>query len=84
MTDLLDTFAALVASKITANLRNLPAQTSVKLYTISQVAEMLNRSKSSVQHLIAKGDLPAVRIGRRVQVEKDELERWIEQNRETR
>jgi len=78
--DLLDQFAALVAEKVAANLRSQPPS-QPRLYTVSQVAEMIGRSKGAVQHLISRGELPAVRSGRRVHVAAEDLERWIEENR---
>jgi excisionase family DNA binding protein len=76
----LDIFSALIAAKVTANLRNLPSAPPVKLLNISQVAAMTGRSKSSIQHLIARDEIPAVRIGRRVQVRPEDLQEWIRRN----
>jgi excisionase family DNA binding protein len=81
MNDLLDQFASLVAEKVTANLRTLPASPPIKLYTLSQVSEMIGRSKAAVQHLVARGELPSVKSGRRVHIAAEDLDQWIRQNK---
>ena len=37
-------------------------------FTVKQVAEMLKLSEKTIRRLVAKGDLPAVRIGRSIRL----------------
>jgi excisionase family DNA binding protein len=51
------------------------------LLTVKQAAVYLGRSEQSVQHLIFQKDLPVVRIGRRVHLDRRDLDAWIEKNK---
>lgn len=46
-------------------------------YSAKQVAVMTGLSRSTVYELIAAGELDAVRVGRRVLVRADSVERWF-------
>jgi excisionase family DNA binding protein len=48
------------------------------LLTVKQAAVYLGRSEQSVQHLIFQKEVPVVRIGRRVHLDRRDLESWIE------
>ncbi len=48
-----------------------------RLLTVKQAAQYLGRSEASVQHLIAKGTLRTFRADRRVQLDVQDLDRWI-------
>lgn len=52
--------------------------TSKRLYTVEEAAEFLGRTKEAVQHLIAAGKIPTVRSDRRVFLDREDLERWIQ------
>ncbi len=54
-----------------------------RLFTISEAGEYLGRTTWAVRHLIWNGVLPSVRIGRRVQVDVNDLEALIEKNKTT-
>ena len=45
-----------------------------KAYRIPDVARLLSRSEHAVRTMIARGDLPSRRLGRRVVILADELE----------
>lgn len=77
----LDAVLDLLADKVAERLRSQITPQPVKLLTVVQVGDMIGRSKSAVQHLIAAGEIPAVKVGRRVHVEVEEIQKWIERNR---
>ena len=47
------------------------------LLTASQVAEILNTSKSFAYALMNKGEIPVVRLGKSVRVRQKDLEEYI-------
>ncbi|HEY1757664.1 MAG TPA: helix-turn-helix domain-containing protein [Bryobacteraceae bacterium] len=51
------------------------------LLTVKQAAVYLGRSEQSVQHLVFQKDLPVVRVGRRVHLDRRDLDGWIEKNK---
>lgn len=52
-----------------------------RLYSIPEAATYLGRSVWSVRELIWNGNLPSVRMGRRVHLDIIDLDRWIERNK---
>jgi excisionase family DNA binding protein len=52
-----------------------------RLYTIAEAAEYLGRSAWAVRSLIWCGKLPAVRDGKRILVDVNDMDRWIEANK---
>lgn len=53
-----------------------------RLLTVRQAAEYLGRSEQAVQHLVSAGKVPTVRADRRVFVDRCDLDRWIEENKQ--
>ncbi len=51
--------------------------TNNRLLRISEVAEHLNVSVNRAYEIARSGLLPAVRIGRRVRVDSDQLQAWV-------
>ena len=51
------------------------------LFTVKEAAIYVGRSEQSVQHLIFQRELPVVRIGRRVHLDRRDLDSWIEKNK---
>jgi excisionase family DNA binding protein len=49
------------------------------LLTVAETAAKLNVSEKTVRRLIAKGSLPALRVGGAVRVDPLELELWLDQ-----
>jgi excisionase family DNA binding protein len=75
-----------LAVEVAAILRPEIARLSVvaiqpALLTVKQAAIYLGRSEQSVQHLIFQKDLPVVRVGRRVHLDRRDLDVWIEKNK---
>jgi excisionase family DNA binding protein len=52
-----------------------PAPNAPLLLRVSAAAELLGVSRSTLYQLIAKGEVPVIRIGRSVRVARRELER---------
>ncbi len=52
-----------------------------RLYTIAEAARYLGRTPWAVRHLIYRGVLPEVRIGRRVHVDIRDLDSIIDRNK---
>lgn len=48
---------------------------------VPAVAEVLRIARSRAYELVADGEIPSVRIGRSVRVNRRELERWLEGQR---
>jgi excisionase family DNA binding protein len=53
-----------------------------RLLSVRAVAEATTLPPSTVYDLVARGDLPAVRIGRAVRVDERDVLRFIESHRE--
>lgn len=83
-----DAFLDALADRVAARVRCEPPQGgsvgSVKprLLTVEQAAAYLGRTKASVQHMVSAGRLPIVRADRRVFLDVQDLDSWIEQNKE--
>lgn len=54
-----------------------------RLLTPAQAAEYINLSLSRMYELLKEEDLPAVRSGRAVRVDKDDLDAWIKRHKQT-
>ena len=48
---------------------------------VPEVAEVLRITRSRAYELVADGEIPAVKIGRSVRVNRKELDRWLEDQR---
>ena len=79
---ILEQFADLVVTKLAAELqKNNGASLSQRLLTIDQAAVYIGRTKDAVQYLIAAGKLSAVRSDRRVFLDVQDLDHWIEDHK---
>lgn len=76
----LELLATLIADRVAAKLA-AKGVGGASLLNVDEVAEKLGRSGAAVRQLIARGELVAVRTGRRVQVEPRELEAYVDRNR---
>jgi excisionase family DNA binding protein len=52
-----------------------------RLLTVKETSVYLGRSVPSIRELIWSGDLPIVRVGRRIHLDLFDLEKWIEQHK---
>lgn len=55
-----------------------PAESAPLLYTIPDVCRRLSLGQTKVRELIARGDLPCVRIGTSVRIADKDLEAFVE------
>jgi excisionase family DNA binding protein len=55
--------------------------TGGRLYSVQEVANLLGVHAETVRRLIHSGGLNAVRVGRVLRVEEDELERYLNRQR---
>jgi excisionase family DNA binding protein len=79
---LIDVLAERVAAKVRAEIaQDGAAGVRPRLLSIEQAAVYLGRSKEAVQHMIAASKIPAVRSDRRVFIDSEDLDRWIQQNK---
>ncbi|MDP2674253.1 MAG: helix-turn-helix domain-containing protein [Dehalococcoidia bacterium] len=53
------------------------AADSSLLLTVSEAARLLRISRNLAYELVARGELPAVRLGRVIRVPRHGLEQWI-------
>jgi len=52
-----------------------------RLYNVEEAAEYLGRSVWGVREIIYSGQIDCVRIGRRVQLDIRDMDKWIEENK---
>jgi excisionase family DNA binding protein len=50
---------------------------------VGEVAEVLRIARSRTYQLVGSGEIPSVRIGRSVRVSRKELDRWLEEQRQS-
>ena len=60
---------------------NVQGGTRKRLYSVEETAEYLGRTPWAVRHLIWNGVLPAVKIGRRIQVDIRDMDALIEHSK---
>jgi excisionase family DNA binding protein len=64
-------------------MKSSPAHSALKrLFTLAEAAIYLGRSDWSVRRLIWNGDLPQVRAGGRVHVDVQDMDEFIDRNKE--
>ncbi len=58
-------------------------EANTEVLTVDEVCEVLRLGRTSVNSLLWQGLLPSLKIGRRRLVLRSDLERFLEQNRDT-
>jgi excisionase family DNA binding protein len=78
-----EALATELAARIVPQIENgsRSARTTVRLLTVKEAAAYIGRTEQAVQHLIHRRELIVVRRGRRVHVDRGDLDRWIEANK---
>jgi excisionase family DNA binding protein len=82
-----DAMIEAVATAVAEKLRSQAAFASgaipvqPRLLSVEQAAIYLGRTKPAIQHMIADGTLRAVRADRRVFLDKNDLDQWIDRNK---
>lgn len=70
-----------VKSEISSHLEQTVNRVQPALLNVKEAAVYLGRSEQAVQHLIFEKQLPVVRVGRRVHLDRRDLDCWIEKNK---
>jgi excisionase family DNA binding protein len=80
--DIVEAIADRVVARVKAELSHIaPSHIEPVLLSVKDAATYIGRSEQAVQHLIFQKDLPVVRIGRRVHIDRRDLDAWIEKNK---
>lgn len=81
---LVQVIAEQVAARVKAELKDIvdgSPRINPVLLNVKEAAAYLGRSEQAIQHLIFQRDLPVVRVGRRVHLDRRDLDAWIEKNK---
>ena len=75
--------ASQLAAKILPQIHNGNGKSKAapRLLTVKDAATYIGRTEQAVQHLILRRELVVVRRGRRVHLDRGDLDRWIETNK---
>jgi predicted DNA-binding transcriptional regulator AlpA len=74
----LDTLADAIAERVYQRLAAALERNKSRLLDVPAAAEYIGRSPSALRHLIAKGTVPCVRRDGRVQLDRQDLDNWLE------
>lgn len=84
LSHLLDDLASRVVAKMAFDrLDKSPDTAAARLLDVRSAAAYLSVTEHSIRHQVAKGQLPVVRRGSRVFVDRRDLDRQIDANKET-
>jgi len=81
---MVQTLATKLVAEITAQVlastqgRSRVERPEARLLTVKEAAQYVARSEQAIRHLIFQRDLPVVRSGRNVRLDRRDLDRWIE------
>ena len=70
-----------IATRINPQLQRRNGNAVARLLTVKDAAEYIGRTEQALQHLIHKREIVVVRKGRRVHLDRSDLDRWIEANK---
>jgi excisionase family DNA binding protein len=74
----LDALADAIAERVFQRLTAAQQKNTSRLLNVDEAAEYIGRSPSALRHLIAKKAIPCVRRDGRVQLDRQDLENWLE------
>lgn len=74
--------AAEIAARINPQLQRRSGRPETRLFTVREAATYIGRTEQALQHLIHRREITVVRKGRRVHLDRSDLDRWIEANKE--
>jgi excisionase family DNA binding protein len=77
---LIDAIAEGVARRLEGNILQ-QQRPNRRLLVIDDAAEYLGYTPVAIRHMVAKGQLPAVRNGRTIRFDIGDLDRWVEEHR---
>lgn len=52
------------------------------IMTIPEVARYLKISKSKIYYLVARREIPHIKIGKNVRIKESDLSKWLERHKE--
>jgi excisionase family DNA binding protein len=81
--EVLERVAAMIASRVRERIeiQNPHGRIAPRLLTVKEAASYIGRTEQAVQHLIHRRELIVVRRGRRVHLDRTDLDRWIDGNK---
>ena len=81
---LLDALADRVAAKVRAELAQAGNGAAIRprLLSVEQGAAYIGRTKEAVQHMVSDGKIPTVRADRRIFIDVQDLDSWIEEHKQ--
>ena len=71
-----------IAARINPQIQRRNGGTLNRLLSVKEAAAYIGRTEQALQHLIHKREIVVVRKGRRVHLDRADLDRWIEANKE--
>jgi len=74
----LDALADAIADRVYARIVAAQQKEKGRLLDVPEAAKYIGRSPSALRHMIAKGTIPCVRRDGRVQLDRNDLDNWIE------
>jgi excisionase family DNA binding protein len=74
----LDALADAIAERVYQRLAAAMERNKGRLLDVPGAAEYIGRTRSALRHLIAKGTIPCVRRDGRVQLDRQDLDNWLE------
>jgi len=80
LTDALDTVTTTTAEVVAGSTTAVGAVAPVEdrlVFTVEEAAQLLDISRSFAYEAVQRGDIPSMRIRRRILVPKAALERWL-------
>jgi excisionase family DNA binding protein len=70
-----------LAARINPQIQRRNGKLETRLLTVKEAATYVGRTEQALQHLIHKREIVVVRKGRRVHLDRTDLDRWIESNK---
>ena len=61
--------------------KKVETKAQVRLLTAKEAGEYIGRSEQAVRHLIFQRDIPTVRNGRCVRIDRKDLDTWVENHK---
>jgi excisionase family DNA binding protein len=74
----LDALADAIAERVFQRITAAQERNKGRLLDVRAAAEYIGRSPSALRHLIAKKTIPSVRRDGRVQLDRQDLDNWVE------
>ena len=74
----LDALADAIAQRVIERLSAAQEQKDTRLLDVAAAAKYIGRTPAALRHMIAKGTVPHVRRDGRVQLDRCDLDSWVE------